>query len=40
MEQLEKSGRRAAATVVDTLLQNAYCAAKYSVPCEGAACSE
>ena len=39
LEQLEASGRKAAATMIDTLLQNAYCAVKYSVnecaECEG-----
>ena len=39
-EQLISSGKTAAATMIDTLLQNAYCAVKYSVPAEGDACSD
>jgi len=34
-EQLEASGKKAAATMIDTLLQNAYCAVKYSVQADG-----
>jgi len=34
-EQLETSGKKAAATMIDTLLQNAYCAVKYSVQADG-----
>jgi len=34
-EQLEASGKKAAATLIDTLLQNAYCAVKYSVQADG-----
>lgn len=33
-EQLEVSGKKAAATMIDTLLQNAYCSVKYSVPAQ------
>jgi hypothetical protein len=32
--QLAASGKQVANTVIDTILQNAYCAVKYSVPAE------